>query len=508
MARDLALGLLTVCWGLGALLPVARRLGAPVTAAASVPVGLVCWPMAAAVHSLTWTPFAWWLTPLFGSLAAMLLALMLRAVAGADGDASSATARTPRSNALRGSGLAAAAAIAITTTAGVTAAVSSARTFMFTPDSWGGYASTAIRLADTGVLFERVMSERAALIPAMTAGYRAFGGEWLFTIYPVVAVAVLALLGAALLRAGQATRSIIPAALGSTAAVIGLAAHPFFLLNSLYVHSHMLTAAYVLLGTVAIAFALREAEWAWLAVAGLAAAGIVLARPDGFIYALVLLLGGGVVALRFLHHERRAVLSLFVPHLTLCLLVFGAAFVRNGIWSSTKLSGPLAVAMLASHLALGAAFWGLASSPRGTKAVARHGLLTLAGLAVLGVVGLSAVIEGAPDVAATMLTNLLREGQWGVLWYLVPAIVGLSALASVLDRDDAVLRISTWTVPMFLAAAFAVHATQHPGRLGWTDSFNRIAFHVVPVVFLCVGAIIAWAARTLTHDEDGKVDHR
>jgi hypothetical protein len=107
-----------------------------------------------------------------------------------------------------------------------------------------------------------------------------------------------------------------------------------------------------------------------------------------------------------------------------------------------------------------------------------------------------------------MLTNLLREGQWGVLWYLVPAIVGLSALASVLDRDDAVLRISTWTVPMFLAAAFAVHATQHPGRLGWTDSFNRIAFHVVPVVFLCVGAIIAWAARTLTHDEDGKVDHR
>ena len=38
-----------------------------------------------------------------------------------------------------------------------------------------------------------------------------------------------------------------------------------------------------------------------------------------------------------------------------------------------------------------------------------------------------------------------------------------------------------------------MHVTLHPGHLGWTDSFNRIAFHAVPLVWWLVGALVGSA---------------
>jgi len=511
MARDLAVALLTVGWGLIALAPLRARIGTLAMAAVSVPVGLLCWPLAAALHSLTWTPFSWWLTPLFGSFAAVLMAVGLLVAAGpsrpetAQGGGRAARGLRPQAPAWSTIG-------AATTTLAVAAALtivsSASKAFVFTADSWGGYASTAMRLADTGVLFERVMSERAALISAISAGYRAFGGEWLYTIYPLIALSVLAILAMALLRRSRGITSVGAALVGSAAAVIGLAAHPFFLFHSIYVHSHMLTAVYVLLGVVAAALAAENSESAWLSIAGLAAAGIGLARPDGLAYAVIPLMAASIIALRQKDHATRAVVAVYAPHLAVNLLVFGAAFVRNGIWISPKLSGPMAVALLVSHIALGAVTWLSARHERTKRVVARHGFTFVLGLAALSVFGLLLVVDQAPETAMIMLGNLLREGRWGALWYTVPGIVIVSALVSASQPTNVLLKLSCWTIPTFLAAAFAVHATLHQGHLAWTDSFNRVAFHVVPVVFLCVGAIIAWATHVLMQPSDRKVGRR
>ncbi|MDY0341292.1 MAG: hypothetical protein RBS17_08770, partial [Coriobacteriia bacterium] len=475
-----------------------------------VPVGLLCWPLAAALHSLTWTAFSWWLTPLLGSLTAVLMAIGLRAAAGPVRPEIAPNDRTARSRRPTTSGWSTMGVpVATLAAAAVLTAVSSATgAFVFTADSWGGYASTAMRLADTGVLFERIMSERAAIIPAMSAGYRAFGGEWLFTIYPLIALSVLAILAMAVLRRNRGITTAGAALFGSMAAVIGLAAHPFFLFHSIYIHSHMLTALYVLLGVVAVALASEDAEPAWLSVAGLAAAGIVLSRPDGLAYAVIPLISAGVIALRDSRDPGHSVVATYAPHLAVNLVVFGAAIVRDGLWASPKLSGRMAVALLALHAALGVAFWLISRQKRARDVSARHGLTIALGLAVIAAMGVAVIAEQTPDTARIMLGNLLTDGEWGLLWYAVPGILVISAMVSIRHHKDMLLVLGGWTVPMFLAAAWAVHASAHPGHLGWTDSFNRVAFHVVPVVFLCVGAIIAWTIHVLMQPVDGKVGRR
>lgn len=503
MVRDIAIAVLTMGWGVITLGPLRTRITPAIALVAAWPVGLLCWSLAAAIHSLTATGFSPWLTPLFGTIAAFAVALGLARIAHRVGSLDrTAVEPGPRSQATRSFAYPLQVISALAVSGILGASFSAAGAFFFTADSWGGYASTAVRLADTGVLFERVMSERAALIPSVTAGYRAFGGEWPYSIYPLTAVATVLLLALLLMqdRNEPSARRGLAGKLSALAAAAGLVAVPFFMVNAFYVHSHLLTALYLLLATGAVAFAARDEHGAlaWLALAGVGAAGIALARPDGFVYALVPLAAGSSIALRAGAHASRRVAALYAPHFALVLTVFGAAYVRNGVWVSPKLSGRLALAMIGAHIVAGTFVWVLSRWAPARRVAGRYSLAVLLGLFAAGFAGLMLLSDLAPQVAQTMSGNLLREGLWFSLWYLVPGLVILGSAITLLDSDESMVTISAWTIVAFFSAAFAVHGTQHAGHLGWTDSFNRIAFHIVPVVFLCMGAIIAWAVTNLS----------
>jgi hypothetical protein len=90
--------------------------------------------------------------------------------------------------------------------------------------------------------------------------------------------------------------------------------------------------------------------------------------------------------------------------------------------------------------------------------------------------------------------NLLRTGGYQTLW----AVIFVLLVVSVVHLRGRLL--DDWTghllfaVLQFLAIAFIVHVTSNPGRLSPSDSFSRVAFHIVPTAFAYVGL---WASRLL-----------
>jgi len=47
------------------------------------------------------------------------------------------------------------------------------------------------------------------------------------------------------------------------------------------------------------------------------------------------------------------------------------------------------------------------------------------------------------------------------------------------------------TIVLFLEIVALVHGTSHSGRLGAGDSLNRVMFHLVPLVLLYMGWVLA-----------------
>ena len=54
-------------------------------------------------------------------------------------------------------------------------------------------------------------------------------------------------------------------------------------------------------------------------------------------------------------------------------------------------------------------------------------------------------------------------------------------------------------IAQFFAIALVVHGLAHPGRLSSADSFNRVAFHIVPIALWYAASAVAtfWPDRTL-----------
>lgn len=366
---------------------------------------------------------------------------------------------------------------------------------VFTFDSFSFYEPYGSFLKVTGVISASMMSSRGVVVPAVHAAGRLFGGEWHFVLYPMAALTCSALVvwGAyRLLRHGAIGRwAVVPA--GAVALVMNRA--PQFALHSIYVHSHVVTALYLMVAIVALMVAYLSPEGrlvdagstsarkVWLAVAGFATAGIVLARPDGLAYAfvpIVMLLALDASAERpggswWFHAPAIGLSAAFV------LLVIA----RQGLWvARSKLSGDVALAIVIMMVI--AALVNVVLSKWTPRLSLRAALGIAAAGASLAVMTLLLVLpEKAIGAVVIMVQNLVREGAWGPLWiYAASASVVVLACAPL--KRYPWLTVAAVSVGLFFAAALVVHGAAHPGRLGFGDSFNRVSFHAMPLVFLLI----------------------
>lgn len=481
MRANLLLVGFTLVLGWASLYPLRERLGGVGVALLGLPVGALAWQGSALLASALDRP----MTPALAAVGALAVAIALFAAALASGG-TTRVLPTPRE------ALEFAVAAGLLLAAAVVFARSGQTRASF--DSYNFYEPYGIWLADTGRLTSGLVSERMTLLPAMHAIDRLLGASWTFVLYRTFALVVVALTAWLPLRLVRAGRRL-PAAVAVAVLGIVLWQAPPFRVHAVLVHSHMASALYLLVAVYGVLLAAsfaedRAAARAWSLVAGLGAAGLALARPDGLAYAFVAVaLVYAFVAVRRL--DVPSALRVFVPPVAFAGPVIAAVIAREGLWSApSKLSGKMALAMVAALVlaALGAVVLErLAPRLRLTERYALWAVVALGALAFLGVLALKPA--GAIRAVEMMLANMLRYGMWGPLWlYLLAATVLVAYFVDI--RRTPALRPALAAVALFFAIALCVHGATHPGRIGWGDSLNRVLIHVVPLWFaaLATGA--------------------
>ena len=475
-----------------ALWPMRERLGAFAYHTAALPSGMLAAPLAAAFTTTLHRPLDF-ISAAVGGLLLVAAVWAVTWLAMPHASAAWTLGGSDAGGVAKGFGLAAGAYAVVAGVLGV------ARFTIANADSYVSYWPLGVELSRTGAINERVFASRAQLLPSLSAIHVTFGSDWAYVIYPMVAVTLLVWIATTLWSGPLRSASTRTKLFVSGAAVGFLALEPSFVFHSIFVHSHMISATYLLMSLSSLWVAARTADEdgpnaAWLIVAGAFAAGLALTRTDGLAYEFVPVATAiGVLTLSKV--RLKSVVAFFAPMMFVIYAVFAAGYAGLGMWKDNKLSGKPAL-MILGVLAVAAV------SPWIVEQLDRRLPFRVAGERFMGLlVSVSAVLLLAVfvikwDSARLALANTrinLFEGAGGYfyLWYAVVILTAISAFTG-----DA-LRPKSWTrgaflgVALFFVIAGLVHGTAHAGRIGVGDSLNRIVFHVVPVVVWYVSAVVA-----------------
>lgn len=371
-------------------------------------------------------------------------------------------------------------------------------------DSYTHYDISGIYLFDTGAMSGVLVGSRNLLVPAIHAVTRVLGGDWTYVAYPMFSANALALLAWACWAQAFRSLSMRVRVFGTALTVVALAFVPNWYFHSFFVHSNMVSAFYLMLAVVALARAAgafgavdEQDSVAALVVSGLAFAGLGLARPDGLAYTFLGLLGFAVCLAMGRYGRRAALLggiALFTPQ----ALVYSAAFVRVGIWGAEgKLRGSWALALLVlTVVAIG--ITQLAPVVRRLPLLASPDMVLR--FVVLGNVLAISLLAYQQDkrfteTAANMIQNLMSAGGWGFMWYALLLAIAVSALFPVRWSGEDWSWTLLYLIAQFFFIAFVLHGMVHVGRVAKMDSFNRVAIHVVPIMFWYAAAYVGALLR-------------
>ena len=488
-----------------ALAPVRNRLGAVGYHLVALPVGLLGWGLVTSVSMAAGSGWGiWWPVALLAWAAI---------VAGGTWWFTREMAPVERSPVPWWSFL-----IALLGLVAFAWAIAQAGITAYSVDGWSQYVPDGLLQHDAGRTSGRSLGHRMLLLPAIHAGYYAVGGEFPHVIHPVMGLLTAALVWVGTWWAASGLGKIVRA-LAATSITLLMTASAAFLFQALYIHSHMITAMYLLLALLSLGKAtgwmrvssrssVREPaeepglDPAWLLIAGLATSAIVLARPDGAAYSIVPLAVAVALMLRQ-HAAARSVDAFFGPSIAVTLLVSAGAFVQAGIWESDKLSGAVFLAFLGAQVVAWLIMRFLSGRSPAWLATGTNPLRLIIGIDILA---LSLIWRRAGEQAITtvqnMSTNLLSQGGYRFTWPYAAAVLTLSLALRPRSTRHPYTGYLLFAIVQFFAIALAVHSLTHPGRLGWGDSFNRVAFHVLPVVYLYAGMYLGEVLAALERSRE------
>ncbi len=472
-----------------ALWPIRERLGPGGYHLAAYPVGLVLWPTAFALLSLL--GLGLWLPSVIAALAVTLfVATSLLELGAGDSDAGSPVAVWTYA----GWGFL---VLGVAAAVGLSGITSAAYDSVFHYERWGMW------LADGGPLTVDLAGAYSLFIPSVHAANRFFGADWTSTPYPVLSLHVAATLVMAVGQWGR--RRVGPGVSATLAAVfmVLLVTTPRYIHHTLYVHSHMITAAYLAIALYSLQRAYLgghdagesvpgPTQRAWALVAGLMSGGFALTRTDGIAYVALII---AVASLLHLESPRsRPTHALFVGATAVPIaLSYWSLYAELGMWEARKLSGETA-ALVLLVLSVGVLLTLFASLlPRLGEwlTVRGHAMALTVVLEVIALVALAVLFTDTFIEATTnMATNLFRTGGNGYLWYFAAGTVLASLLWGGQWRAGRWPRYVFFSMVTFFVIAIAVHTTGHPGRPSPADSFNRVSFHVIPLVFWYVAMVV------------------
>lgn len=479
-----------------ALFPIRGRLGPFGYHAISVPIGLLAWVILPVVTHVLGVGYTWFAVLVGHALWIGGLALAGRILDRRDPAPSLTRAVKPLTWPIAGMIIMA-----------VAVAAAYARITVVGFDSLFHYDITGLWLLDQGQLDATIVGARSFLIPSLHAATRVLGGEWTYVVYPMLSVFTLALLGGVLYSdAFSGLRRGTRVAMTGTAVLV-LAVMPNWVTHTFYPHSNLATAAYFTLAIASLGMASgfagrREPQPVWAVPAGAAVVGFVLARPDGLAF-LFVVLGLGIV----LYLGRRISAATYGAFCLVALVpiavAYGVSFAAIGVWESQKLSGAMALTLLAAAVVASVAGWVLARMPQ-VGAWASRGYNAIRLALALNTVIVSVVVyrlrEKSMPEFQHMLGNLMDTGGWGFFWFTAAGIVVLSLLFADVTRRSAWSPYLLYVIAQFFAMSLMVYGLTDPGRLAWSDSFSRASLTVIPILFWYSGTFLGSLGATATRD--------
>ncbi len=367
-------------------------------------------------------------------------------------------------------------------------------------DSVMSYWPLGVELARKGVLTPGLIATRSVLIPSMNAIYYSFGSEWAYVVYPMLAATLLAWLAMTLLAGPLSSLKPHTAWTIVGVAVAALVLEPSFLFHSVFVHSHMISAIYLLMSLTCVWLAARpahggetaEVDRTYLVLAGVFATGLMLARPDGLAYLFV----PSAAAMALIARpkvELKAVAAYFAPVYFMLVATYGVAYLELGMWLSGKLSGKRTLAVLLVVLASAAGPWVVAWLDKRLPfriTGERFQSIFVAATAALMVAALLIKHTNAREALANAWLNIFAgHGGYNYLWWGVLALLLLSLLTHDALRRDSWTRSPFLSIVLFYVIALVVHGISHAGRVGAGDSLNRVVFHTLPVIVWYLAAV-------------------
>ena len=347
-----------------------------------------------------------------------------------------------------------------------------------------GRAARSGRLTnDSGVAadFPFMISHVQALARGLRAEY---------SIYAASAVACLGLAGAVGVAAGTvpaADRRRVQVFSGFALAVVVLATY-VVRIQLAYLNSHLVAAALFAAVVALVAWCERHGGAVpEMAMIGILLGGYAIVRVEGLmvvtILAVVLV---GAVPLTVGGALRVGLLGVAFPGIWYTALALGGA--RGDILNPPA----LAVLLVAPWAAL--AIGRLPPTNPVRRLVSPRVMIVVMLLATLAQTAVRR--PEAPRSAAVMVQNLLVEGRWGPVWWLVIALPvalwirpdwptgrGRSARSGATDASGG----NVWTdaIGAYIAMVALLGVVRSlPYRIGWSDSGNRMLVHAVPAIVI------------------------
>jgi len=258
------------------------------------------------------------------------------------------------------------------------------------------------------------------------------------------------------------------------------ASNSMFLMNSVYLNHHLLSAGLLaLFGQTILLSSNPKGVTGYIFVVALLSVAVAITRMEGFIFALVFL----AVLLAFQKDKRIGMMAFLAAGVAALPYLHWLTLVLD---ETSFVSAQQYLVMIFGYLSLGVAF-ALAAVLR----LKPRSILLIGWLFV--VIG---VIFAAYSRQEHMLTNMyyfskntLNPAYWGALvWLTLFGLVGVvyarirSAQGFVIRSHDAILH----AVGLCLGIIILMTYFRSPLRYGETDSANRMLFHFLPLLWVYV----------------------
>lgn len=340
---------------------------------------------------------------------------------------------------------------------------------------WDGFTSYNLSQLGHNGIFTEALQSAAAII----------GDAYLYTVQPLFA---LSLIGIFIFLAIEVFQEINTGNLyihRIIVAVLFMCSTYFMVFHAFYIHDNFVTGIFTLTAIISFWLAHQQQRAGWLFFGSLATIGISLARVEGPVFALIIL----VLSLsqdQFPYRNR--LWTYLIPAIiisswyTIILTV-----VNQDVYF---LKTDRVILVIGAYLGL--ALLTILSNKKRVRN------LVFPRIYIFSVFGVLIILTGLiilrPEHIWTnismIISNMYTNGRWGSFWYFILPLLFFSIPLPKIPQE----RFITINLFSFFILLVALGGLRNPYRLGWSDSANRMLVHIVPtlVFYLILKYTSSW----------------